>query len=108
MPNPTIEWEGASGRTYTYWISPIGGSYKNEPGNYIFAERVAPNEWRPLYIGQTADLGDRLPDHEALPCVNRNGGTHIHAHTTPQGEEARRAEEADLLRKWNPVCNDND
>ncbi len=29
-----IKWEGASGKTYDYWIHPIGANFKDEPGNW--------------------------------------------------------------------------
>jgi hypothetical protein len=105
MEEKTIMWQGASGNNYKYWILPIDSSWKDEPGNYIFAKETSPNYWTPLYIGETDSLKNRFPNHEKLPCVNRNGGTHIHTHTSPGGEKARKAEEADLIAKWNAPCN---
>jgi predicted GIY-YIG superfamily endonuclease len=100
----TIYWEGASGKKYQYWIYPIGSSFKKEPGNYIFAKKT-PTSWNPVYIGQTDNLDERLGNHNEEQCAKRNGATHIHAHTTAS-KAARLAEEADLIRKWKPVCND--
>lgn len=100
-----INWKGASGRTYGYWINPIGANFKNEPGNYIYAAKTQPGRWRPVYIGQTSSLAARLNGHEKEVCAVRNGATHIHAHTTPSGELSRREEESDLLARWNPACN---
>jgi len=105
MTEQTIMWPGASGKDYRYWISNMDTSFKEEPGNYIFAKEVSPNRWTPVYIGETKSLKDRLPNHEKLAFVKRYGGTHVHTHTTPGGEEARKAEEADLLEKWDPPCN---
>ncbi|MDA2933471.1 hypothetical protein MYX82_03920 [Acidobacteria bacterium AH-259-D05] len=105
MAEQTIMWPGASGEQYRYWISDMNSSFKDEPGNYIFAKETSPNRWTPIYIGQTESLKNRLTDHEKLPCIKRHGGTHIHAHTTPGGEQVREAEEADLLAKWDPPCN---
>jgi len=53
---PTIQWTGQSGKTYKYWIHPLGTSLKAVAGNYIFATETDPNRWRPIYIGQTGDL----------------------------------------------------
>ena len=78
-----IKWEGASGTTYDYWICPIGENLKDEPGNYIYAEETTPRSWRPVYIGQTSSLSERLDDHEKEACATRNSATHIHTHTTP-------------------------
>lgn len=103
---PTIMWSGKSGKEYKYWIYPIGTSFKEEPGNYIFAKETKPGYWLPCYIGQTEDLDDRLGDHEKEACAKRHGATHIHTHLTSGGETVRKAEEKDLILRWNPPCNE--
>jgi len=104
MAEVPITWPGASGKEYKYWISPIDSSFKDEPGNYIFAKETSPGRWTPIYIGESESLEDRLANHDKLPCVKRHGGTHIHAHTSG-GESVRKAEESDLIAKWDPPCN---
>jgi hypothetical protein len=104
MPD-TITWPGASGTRYTYWIYPIGATFKDEPGNYIFAKESSPGCWVPLYIGETESLSERFANHGKLPCVRRLHGTHVHAHTSPLNSKTRREEESDLLAKWDPPCN---
>lgn len=106
MADPDIQWEGDSGSTYEYWIYEIGASFKDKPGNYIYAMETETNRWRPIYIGQTERLADRLAGHEKKKCALENGATHVHAHVNIGGEEARRAEETDLIHRWNSVCND--
>lgn len=101
----TIIWPGTSGKEYTYWIFPIGTSFKDEPGNYIFAKETSPGRWAPIYIGETGSLRDRLGDHDKLPCIRRYGGTHVHAHTSSSSAQVRREEESDLLSRWDPPCN---
>jgi hypothetical protein len=103
---PSYIWQGISERNYRYWIHPIGTSFKEEPGNYIFAEQMPFAAWSARYIGQTDNLNERLGDHEKEICAKRHGATHIHAHVTSGGEEFRKAEERDLIRKWNPPCNE--
>ena len=105
MEERIINWPGSSGKTYQYWIYKIGTPFKDEPGNYIFVKQTSPNKWSPIYIGETDSLARRIPNHEKLPCVERNGGTHICVHTSSSNETARRSEESDLLNKWNPPCN---
>lgn len=105
MADPDIYWEGVSGAQYSYWIYPIGARFKDEPGNYIYAKQVQPGRWRPVYIGQTSSLQDRLADHEKEACAKRNGATHVHAHTSSGDEAKRRSEEEDLIAKWSPACN---
>lgn len=101
----TIMWPGQSGRKYKYWIHPIGTSFKDEPGNYIFAKETKPGHWSPVYIGQTSSLDTRLANHEKEACAKRNGATHIHAHTN-SAESSRLSEEKDLIMRWEPPCND--
>ena len=105
MAEQTIMWLGKSGKEYKYWIHEMDTSFKDEPGNYLFAKQTSPGKWTPVYIGETESLKDRLSNHDKLPCVKRHGGTHIHAHTTPGGQKVRRDEEGDLIAKWDPPCN---
>ncbi len=100
----TVNWSGASGRTYQYWIHPITTTFKAVAGNYIFAKEIEPGRWRAVYIGETADLSERFDNHHKMPCIVRNGATHIHAHTNSD-QNARLAEEMDLINNYRPVCN---
>ncbi|HXX73525.1 MAG TPA: hypothetical protein VEI50_00170 [Nitrospiraceae bacterium] len=100
----TINWQGASGKTYTYWIYPISVSFNATPGSYCVAKEVEPGRFRPLYFGETADLSERFDNHHKWSCFTRNGATHIHAHTNSD-QKVRLEEESDLIKKWNPTCN---
>lgn len=104
MGAPTIIWSGQSGSEYKYWIYKIDTPFNDVSGNYIFAYESSPHQWKPVYIGQTENLKDRLDDHEKEVCAKRNLATHIHTHTNPN-KDSRLAEETDLIRLWNPVCN---
>lgn len=105
MSDQTCVWTGSSGKQYKYWISDINATFKATAGNYIFAKESSPGRWAPLYIGESDNLSERLANHDKLPCVLRNGGTHIHAHANSSGDDARRAEESDLISAYNPACN---
>ena len=102
----SIEWTGKSGRNYTYWIYPLPPNFTAVAGNYIFAREVSPGRGQPIYIGQTSDLSERFDSHHKVACIRSNGATHIHVHRNDAGEAARKAEEADLVARWNPDCND--
>ena len=108
MNEPEIIWEGVSGKKYGYWIRPIYTSWKEMPGNYIYAMEAGPGsrEWVPLYVGQTVNLSQRLADHEKEAELIRRGATHIHAHTSSAAEQDRLAEERDLIAKLTPPCNE--
>ncbi len=98
------KWVGASGKEYLYTIYQMNTSWNDVPGNYIFAKETTPHNWEAVYIGETESFKDRLPNHEALPCVRSNGGTHIHARTN-SNSQARLAEEKDLLDSHKTPCN---
>lgn len=106
MSQPQIYWEGQSGERYGYWIQPIDAEFSNDPGNYIFAFKTQQNIWRPVYIGQTSDLDQRLEYHNEEECAKRYGATHIHTHPSSSDETIRLAEEIDLVRQFTPACND--
>lgn len=105
ITTPTINWAGKSGRTYKYWIYPIGTDFKAVPGNYIFTKEVSSGRYKPIYIGETGDLSERFDNHHKMPCVRTQGATHIHVHQSSGGPTERRLEEADLIARWQPVCN---
>jgi predicted GIY-YIG superfamily endonuclease len=102
----TIEWDGISGKTYTYWIYETGYIFANQPGNYVFARETESGRFKPIYIGQTDDLSERFDNHHKMSCIRRNGATHICAHKSSENESTRRAEELDLIKRWKPTCND--
>jgi hypothetical protein len=105
MSNETIIWEGRSGTEYKYWIHPLPPNFREVPGNYIFAKETKPDTFTAIYIGEAGDLSDRFDNHHAMPCIKREGATHIHVHTSSAGEQARRDEESDLIARWSPTCN---
>ena len=98
-----VRWTGESGKGYDYEVYEIGTNWNDVGGNYIFAKMVN-GSWSAVYIGQTSSFKDRLPSHPELPCVRRNGGTHIHAHTNTNAQ-SRLDEETDLIRRHKPPCN---
>lgn len=101
-----IKWQGESGKQYDYWVYPITTTFKDEPGNYIYAKRNSAGNWQAVYIGQTSSLSQRLASHEKEQSVIRHGGaTHILAHLSVNAL-ARRAEETDLIRRYNPPFNE--
>jgi hypothetical protein len=98
------EWEGASGKKYEYDIYSMDTNWNDVAGNYIFAYESSPRKWMSVYMGETESFKDRLPNHNELPCIKRNGGTHVHAHLNTNSQ-ARLDEEADLLAHNKTPCN---
>lgn len=102
-----IDWPGKSGSTYRYWFLPNleAANIKSEAGNYMFAKKLANGNYLPAYIGQADNLSNRLPNHERLADAVKAGATYVLTHTTPAGEQARLAEERDLIQQWDPPLN---
>ena len=101
----TILFTGKSGRQYKYWMHPLGTTFKESPGNYIWVKQTQPGYFVPVYIGHTNNLQLRHGNHEKEPEVRRNGAVRICAHTSGT-ETERLAEEKDLIQNYKPVCND--
>ena len=99
-----IDWPGASGKSYRYWSNDLTSSYKDEAGNYMFV-KPSGNGYLPVYIVQADSLKIRLANHERLSEAKRAGATLAMSHTSPSGEQARLAEERDLIAKWSPPLN---
>jgi predicted GIY-YIG superfamily endonuclease len=101
-----VKWRGESGKQYDYWVYPINTTFKDEPGNYIYAKRNPAGNWQAVYIGQTSSLSQRLATHEKEQSVIRHGGaTHILAHLSTSAL-TRRIEEADLIKSQRPPFNE--
>lgn len=102
----TVTWTGKSGRTYDFTLYPIGTTFKAVAAVYIFTKETSNRRWAPIYIGETSDLSQRFDNHHAMPCIKRNGATHICVYTEGMSDLRRRkAVEADLLANYDPPCN---
>src|SRR5580693_1203200 len=99
----SIQWRGQSGEEYTYYIWPRGAQVEQgPPGNFIHVKETADGVLLPVFIGQSDDLNHRLMNPETQECVNANGATQLHLHASYASEQARQAEEADLIARWQP------
>jgi hypothetical protein len=101
----SVVWQGATGVRYHYHeYDPDHTSWYAVPGNYIFA-MLTPAGWQAIYVGETESFKQRIPSHERWEAARRHGATHVHARVNNAGEQARRAEESDLIRALDPPCN---
>lgn len=105
-PSCSCSWLGLSGNEYQYEIFPFETEFQPLPGNYIYARQTEDGDWVPIYIAQTRDLHQRLEGHVRLDDAIANGATHLHAHYCSAGQAARCTEERDLIKRWQPVCNE--
>lgn len=77
------------------------------PGNYGFFMRtngLLGSAYRVLYLGIADDLRSRLSSHERMLDAIRLGANVIAAHIN-ENNNARCAEEADLIARYNPPMN---
>jgi hypothetical protein len=102
----TYDWRGASGQSYKYYVIPISNTFKDTPGNYIYA-KLTDNTWEALYIGQSSSLS-RRPEgaYERQRAAVRLGASHVHAHISNPDENIRKAEQLDLIQSLHPPLNE--
>jgi len=94
------KWEGQSGERYTYDVHPWPLRLSPGPGNFIFANSLGSGHWRPLQIGECADLAT-LADQERLrSSVGRHVPSHVHVHVNFNPAAVRRREVSDLAARW--------
>jgi len=102
-----IDWAAKSGTTYRYWFlaNITANGIKAVAGNYAFVKQLPNGNFVPVYFGEAEDLQQRIPNHERWDDAKRAGATHVMAHTTLNGAQARLVEERDLIQYWNPPLN---
>lgn len=104
--NETITAKGASGVEYTFYVYPWGTEFKELGGVYLVLRKSNPNSnYNVLYVGQTGNLSERFDNHHKKSCFDRNGKTHI-AIKLEASESRRLNIESDLIKNYNPPCND--
>jgi len=100
-----VVWEGASKKTYGYWVHNIPAKVpEGTEGNYIYA-KVVNGCFMPVCIGH-GDLG-KLADpekHHQNSHIKRAGATHVHIRENHK-EEDRIKEEQDLMARYREALN---
>jgi hypothetical protein len=96
---------GASGRAYFYTPYAWGTRWRADPANYAFGWLDEVGIWQLAYIGETANLLSRMATHSQWPTATKRGCTHVLVNLNAGGMAARRAEEQDLILKYQPPLN---
>ena len=91
--------------TYRFYLFRIAARLGSGSGCYAFIKKPTKTGHPIVYIGETGDLSERFDSHHKAQCIERNGATMIGIHRTSSKAHAQRVE-ADLLRFYSPVCND--
>ena len=105
----TVTFRGASGDTYNFTAYSLDTSFENFGAVYVFTSRSynqgeGKYRYRPLYIGETSELGDRISGHEKWDCVNDNGVNSICVYAVSNATSRRRIE-GDLISNYSTPCN---
>ena len=101
----TVTFQGASGNKYDFTAYTTDTQFNEVGAVYIFTKEDN-RSYIPLYIGQTDNLGERIPNHEKWSCVKQNGVNFSICAMVESSEFSRREIERDLLEMRNPPCND--
>lgn len=104
-----VTFTGVSGNTYDFTAYSLNTSFNNVGAIYAFTKQYHDNQgtsrYRPLYIGKTSELGDRIDGHEKWNCVNENGVNSICVYR--EDSATKRSEiETDLLANYSTPCNE--
>ena len=99
----TVTFTGSSSEKYDFTAYTTDTAFNEVGAVYIFTKREN-SRYTPLYIGQTDNLKERIPNHEKWPCVRRNGVNSICV-LSDSSQSSRLQTESDLLDKRNPPCN---
>lgn len=101
----TCNWPLGNGESLSCEIyDPSITTWNKVPGIYIFAKKTDDTHWDAVYIGQTDDFSDRLPNHEKWNSALRIGATHIHILVVQQEADRDQIEEL-LIQHLQPILN---
>jgi RimJ/RimL family protein N-acetyltransferase len=103
-PQPRIQqrhkWEGHSGERYTYDVHGWPVRLSPGPGNFIFATSSGAGHWRPLLIGECADLATLADQERWRNSAGRPTPSHVHVRVNFNPAAVRRREANDLAARW--------
>ena len=110
----TVFLSDRAGRSLAFNVLDLEKPVPDMPGNYIFFRGGAASLQNalvtamiePIYIGTSESLFERLSNHDRWEEAQRKGATHIAANLVPD-ERARKAQEEDLIRRYNPPLNEH-
>jgi hypothetical protein len=97
--------EGIIGRRYRYLDYDPLSDWLDCPANYAFAciNRLI-GGWTIFYIGEALNMRNRMSGHDIWSDALAVGATHVLGRFNSDGD-ARKAEEQDLIARYNPILN---
>jgi predicted GNAT family acetyltransferase len=100
LAQPRHKWEGHSGERYTYEVYTWPLRLSPAPGNFIFADSLGSGHWRPLQIGECADLATLADQERSRNSGGRHVPSHVHVRVNFNPAAVRRREVNDLSARW--------
>jgi RimJ/RimL family protein N-acetyltransferase len=100
LAQPRHKWEGQSGERYTYEVYTWPLRLSPAPGNFIFADSLGSGHWRPLQIGECADLATLADQERSRNSGGRHVPSHVHVRVNFNPAAVRRREVNDLAARW--------
>jgi hypothetical protein len=92
---------------YEFSVFTSTSSLENKGGVYAILDLRSDDRYYPIDVGESAEVKDRVENHDRKPCWNRNirGSIRYGVHYTPgKSAEARRKIEAEIRDKYDPPC----
>lgn len=101
-----IKWTSSlTGITLAFSVLPHNTNWNSIGGIYMFCRREINGSYTPVYIGQTENFRNRIPNHEQWLPSTRRGASIVLAAVEPNKKARDRAEEY-LVYELQPELND--
>lgn len=104
-----LNWKGR----YSYDETTVKKNVMNKSGNYMILVKQKNENYRPVYVGKTVDLEQRLLEHlsnsESNPCLKKHVKEHILGmrYCYVYSETDRQNVEYSLYKNYSHECNQN-
>lgn len=105
-PLAMTSFTGASGKTYTFAVYPLGATLADFSGVFMFARKpqaVLDMGYSPMFIGHAEELGSHLGTHDRRAAAVGQGADCLCVHPADEAERAAIAN--DLLQSHPTPCN---
>jgi predicted GIY-YIG superfamily endonuclease len=101
----TITLTGESKTTYEFNIYDRSTKFNPSGAVYVMSRINENNRYQIIYVGQTGDLSDRPLNHHKTDCFDKHRADKLLIRSE-SSEDKRFKIETDLVRNYNPQCND--
>jgi hypothetical protein len=96
---------GKPGQSYAFNIYERNTDFKAIGAVYVMSKVNKDDRYKIIYVGQTGNLSDRPVNHHKTECFDEHGADKLLIHAE-EHEKTRLEIETELVRYYNPPCND--